>query len=140
MADVFSKKKRSEIMSNIRAKNTSLETGFLKLLSAKIYPLGYRYKKHYGKLLGRPDVAFVKQKIAIFIDGDFWHGYKFKKTKSRLPKKYWLAKIENNIHRDKKTRAKLRKLGWKVIRIWEHEIKKNPEKIIAKIQRELEKK
>lgn len=74
-----------------------------------------------------------RKKIAVFIDGDFWHGYQFEKNRKRLPKKYWVEKIENNINRDKKNRAKLRRDGWRVLRIWEHEIKKDSERAIRKV-------
>ncbi len=137
MADVFSKKKRSEIMSKIRSKNTLLETSFCKLVSKKLYPLGYRYKRNYVRLLGKPDIAFTKNKVAVFLDGDFWHGYNFKKTSGRLPKKYWLGKIEKNIVRDKKVNKELKKKGWQVIRLWEHEIKKDSEKALNKIIKKL---
>jgi DNA mismatch endonuclease, patch repair protein len=127
--DVFSKKKRSEIMSKIRSKNTEIEKFvFRELRKSKIY-----FQKHYKKISGNPDIALPKKKIAIFIDGDFWHGYKYAIQKQRLPKKYWLGKIEGNIRRDKRNRLKLKKEGWKVLRIWEHEIKKNPERALEKI-------
>lgn len=110
-------------MSKIRSKNTVIEKKFFRLLK------GLPYKKHYKRIPGCPDAVFLKQKVAIFIDGDFWHGYNFKKTKKRLPKKYWQAKIAKNIKRDREVNKELKKLGWKVIRIWEHEIKKSSEKI-----------
>lgn len=137
MADVFSKKKRSEIMSKIRSKNTKLETSFCKLVSKKLYPQGYRYRRNYRKLPGCPDIVFLKHKIAVFIDGDFWHGYKFNGAKSRLPKKYWISKIAGNVARDKKMTKKLKKRGWQVLRIWEHEIKNKPEFAIGKIEKSL---
>lgn len=116
-------------MSKIRSKNTAIERVIFKeLRKRKIY-----FQKHYKKTIGNPDIALPRKKIAIFIDGDFWHGYNFKKNKKRLPKKYWLKKIEDNIARDNKNRSKLRREGWKILRIWEHEIKKNPEKNIEKI-------
>ncbi len=133
MADVFTKKKRSEIMSRIRSKDTKLETDFFKLVSRILYPKGLRYRKHYKKLTGRPDIVFVSRKIAVFIDGDFWHGYNFGKIKNRLPKKYWRAKIKNNIKRDRKITKTLKKDGWVVIRIWEHEVKKQPAKALNRI-------
>lgn len=127
--DIFTKKKRSEIMSKIHSKNTEAEkVAFRELRKKNVY-----FQKHYKKATGNPDVALPRKKIAIFIDGDFWHGYKHAVQKQRLPRKYWLKKIEDNIKRDKKNRAKLKKDGWKVLRIWEHEIKKNPEKAIQKI-------
>ncbi len=127
--DVFSKKKRSEIMSKIRSKNTKIEILiFRELRKRKIY-----FQKHYKRAIGNPDIALPRKKKAIFIDVDFWHGYQFSKFKKRLPKKYWLAKIEKNIKRDKINRAKLRKDGWDVLRIWEHEVQKNLNEVIYKI-------
>jgi len=129
MADVFNRKKRSEVMSKIRSKNTKLEIMVFRGLKRK----GIYFQRHYRKVVGSPDIAFPRKKIAVFIDGDFWHGYDFIKWKDKLPKKYWLSKIENNIRKDKINRAELRRLGWKVIRIWEHEVKKDLNKTIDKI-------
>lgn len=133
MVDVFSKKKRSEIMSRIRSRGTKLETDFFKLVNRTLHPKGLRYRKHYKKITGRPDIVFVSRKIAIFIDGDFWHGYSFGKIKNRLPKKYWRDKIENNIKRDRRINRVLKKNGWVVIRIWEHEVNKRPAKALGRI-------
>ncbi len=124
-------------MSLIRSRNTKLEKHFLELLSSELYRKGYRYRKHYSRLPGKPDVVFVKHRLVIFLDGDFWHGYNFNKLRKRLPKKYWLPKIKRNIQRDKKVNFALEKMGWKVLRFWEHEIQKNPSKIIAKIKKGL---
>ncbi len=96
MPDVFTKKKRSEIMSKIRSVS-GLEKAFAKSLSEAIYPKGIRYRLNYKKAPGRPDIAFISRKLAIFIDGDFWHGYNFRRNKNHLPSKYWRKKIENNI-------------------------------------------
>jgi DNA mismatch endonuclease (patch repair protein) len=132
--DVFSKKKRSDIMSKIRSRNTKVELlVFKELRKRKIH-----FQKHYKNAIGKPDIAIPRKKIAIFIDGDFWHGYKFNKTKSRLPKKYWLKKIENNIKRDRKNRDRLRKQGWKVLKVWEHEITTNLDSSVRKIIRFIE--
>jgi DNA mismatch endonuclease (patch repair protein) len=129
MADCFTKEKRSEIMSKIRSKNTKAEVlVFRELRRRCIY-----FQKHYNRALGKPDIALPRKKIAIFIDGDFWHGYRFSNTKNRLPKKYWQEKIENNIKRDRKNRAKLRKDGWRVLRVWEHEVLKTFDITIEKI-------
>lgn len=133
MTDVFSKKKRSEIMSRIRSKNTKVELLFRKALSAEVYRKGFRYRLHYKKISGSPDIVFVKQKIAIFIDGDFWHGRGFDKRKSKLPKKYWIPKIEENIRRDRRVNRQLKKEGWKVLRIWESDVKRNSEKFVSRV-------
>ena len=131
MPDKFDKKTRSTIMSKIRAKNTSLEVNFRKLL----WKYGLKgYRIHY-KLPGKPDIVFVSKRIVIFLDGDFWHGYNWKKLGKIPPKEYWQDKIQKNIDRAKKYNRMLRKDGWNVLRFWEHEIKKNPEKCIKKIKK-----
>ena len=124
------REKRSRTMSKIRSINTKIEI----LVFRELRKRGVYFQKHYGKAIGNPDIALPRKKIAVFIDGDFWHGYQFKKLKKRLPKKYWLAKIEGNIKRDKINRIRLRKLGWKVLRVWEHEIEKSPGKTLKKIK------
>jgi DNA mismatch endonuclease (patch repair protein) len=83
---------------------------------------GVYFQKYYSKVIGKPDIALPRKKKAVFIDGDFWHGYQFAKNKNRRPKKYWVQKIAGNIARDKKNTATLERRGWKVLRIWEHEI------------------
>lgn len=132
MVDIFSKEKRSEIMSKIRGKDTSIE----KLIFKSLRKNGIYFQKYYRLRTNKRltiDIALPRKKIAIFIDGDFWHGYRFEKNRKRLPKKYWVEKILGNIERDKRNRAKLRKDGWKVLRIWEHEIKKYADKAVEKV-------
>lgn len=116
-------------MSKIRSKDTKIEI----LVFRELRKRGIYFQKHYKRAIGNPDIALPRKKKAIFIDGDFWHGYQFSKFKKRLPKKYWLAKIEKNIKRDKINRAKLKKDGWDVLRIWEHEIIKGKMKTIEQI-------
>ena len=129
MADCFTKEKRSEIMSNIRSKNTKAEI----LVFRELRRRGVYFQKHYKKVKGNPDIALPKKKKAVFIDGDFWHGYNFNKQKNRLPKKYWRAKIEGNIERDRKNKTKLKKEGWQTLRVWEHEVFKKFDKTVDKI-------
>jgi len=130
MPDKFDKKTRSAIMSHIRHKNTSLEVNFRKLLWEN--GLG-RYRIHYN-LSGKPDIVYVSKKIVIFLDGDFWHGYNWKKLGKIPPKKYWQEKIQKNIDRAKKYNKLLKKDGWTVLRFWEHDVKKNPDKCIKKVK------
>ena len=130
MPDKFSRKTRSTIMSKIRSKNTSLETNFRKLLWKN--GLG-RYRIHYN-LPGKPDIVYVSKRVAIFLDGDFWHGYNWKKLGKVPPKKYWQAKIQKNIDRAKNYNKLLKKEGWKVLRFWEHEIKQDSHKCIKKVK------
>ncbi len=134
MADIFTKEKRSEIMSKIRSESM-LEKEFARKLAKVIYPLGYRYRKNYKRIFGKPDIAFVSRKIAVFVDGDFWHGYRFEQRKKKLTQEFWIAKIENNMRRDRRNRRLLTKHGWKYVRFWEHEVKKRPERCIQKVLR-----
>lgn len=120
-------------MSKIKSKNTSLETNFRKLLWEN--GLG-RYRIHY-KLPGKPDIVYVSKRVVIFLDGDFWHGYNWKKLGKIPPKAYWQGKIQKNIDLAQKYNRALKKDGWKVLRFWEHVIKKNPKKCINKIKLEI---
>ena len=116
-------------MSKIHSYNTKIEL----LVFRELRRQGIYFQKHYKRSAGNPDIALPRKKKAVFIDGDFWHGYQFAKLRKRLPKKYWLGKIEENIKRDKRNRAKLKKAGWEVLRVWEHEIQKNLGSTIGKI-------
>lgn len=131
MTDVFSKQKRSEIMSLIRSQNTAIEAKVFRFLRKNdIY-----FQKHYKRAVGSPDIALPRKKIAIFIDGDFWHGWKFKKSKLYSSGEYWRPKIESNILRDRATVRRLKREGWKVLRIWEHDLKKKEKETLEKIKR-----
>lgn len=127
--DNLSPRKRSYTMSRIRSKDTIIE----KLVFKALKNNKLRFRKHYSKLPGKPDIVHLEKKVAIFIDGDFWHGWKFTKWKERIPKNYWQAKIQNNIIRDKRNRLRLKSQGWKVLRIWEHQLEKNLDASIKKI-------
>ncbi len=85
----------------------------------------------YPKTFGNPDFVLKDKKIAIFCDGDFWHGYNY--TEKKYPKKFWREKIERNMERDKKISRKLRREGWSVLRFWEHDIEKRMDVCIGKI-------
>ncbi len=127
--DKIDKVTRSKNMAHIRAKNTSPELQVRKKLST----LGFRYRIHYS-LPGRPDIVFPSRKIAVFINGCFWHAHGCKldhKPKSNIS--FWEKKISQNKKRDIKNRALLRKLGWRVVILWECEINKNLDKTIKKI-------
>lgn len=129
MNDIYDKKKRSEVMSKIRSKDTRPEL----VLRKKLWKMGLRYRINYKKAIGKPDIVFINKKIAVFIDGDFWHGYLWK-AKGKVPKKkYWYEKIKKNVERDEQINRTLKKEGWIVIRFWEHDILKNAEKCVAKI-------
>ena len=127
MADIFTPEKRSWVMSQIRGKDTKIELRMRKMLADS----GYRFEMH-PQMYGNPDFAHKRKRIAIFCDGDFWHGYRYNQKK-RLAKKFWRDKIENNMRRDRRYTRKLRRDGWSVLRLWEHDIEKNPEKCMRKI-------
>lgn len=119
MVDIFSKEKRSEIMSKVRSKETKIEIQLRK----ELWKAGYRYRKNASGYFGKPDVLLKKHKTVIFVDSCFWHGCK---KHLRLPstnKKFWKEKIERNMERDKEVNKHYRKIGWRVIRIWEHQLK-----------------
>lgn len=128
MPDKFSKEARSKIMSKIRSKNTAIEL----VLKKGLKGLYFRY---HPKTYGNPDFGISKRKIAIFIDGCFWHKCPKCYIEPQSNKKYWLPKIQKNAERDKKINEHLKKEGWITIRIWEHEIKKNPSRFINKIRK-----
>jgi DNA mismatch endonuclease, patch repair protein len=129
MTDVHSPAIRSKNMTAIKSKNTKIEIlVFHEFAKRHIY-----FRKHYKTNGINIDIAVPSKKKGIFIDGDFWHGYQFAKLKHRLPKKYWIKKIEKNIKRDKKSRLELTKLGWKILRVWEHELKNDQNKVLDKI-------
>jgi len=132
MVDFLSAEKRSLVMSSIKGKNTLPELVVRKLL----HKAGLRYVLHCRNMPGCPDIVFKRDKIVIFIDGDFWHGWKFKKLAKRLSSK-WTLKIQGNITRDRSNRKMLKKGGWKVLRFWEHQVMNNPSKIANIIIQEI---
>ena len=118
--DTVSKQERSEIMSKIRSKETKLEKSVWKILSEN----GIKYRKYRSKCFGKPDAVITSQKIVIFIDSCFWHGCKKHCRMPATNKKYWISKIKRNKERDKEVNEHYKKTSWKIVRIWEHEIKK----------------
>ena len=126
MTDVLTRAQRSYCMSRIRAKDTQPEIVLRKIIS-KAGIKGYRLN---CRLLGKPDLVFPKRKIVIFIDGCFWHKCPKCFKNPATNKKFWLKKIDSNVKRDGFVSARLKKEGWKVLRIWEHEVRK--QKIVKK--------
>src|SRR2546423_1183460 len=120
--DMLTKRERSERMSLIRAKDTKMEIQIRSLLHRQ----DYRFRLHAAHLPGKPDIVFVRHKVVVFLDGDFWHGYRFHQWRPKL-QLYWRNKIQYNRDRDRKIVRRLRRRGWRVIRIWEHDIKRKPE-------------
>ena len=124
----YTTKKRSKIMSKIRGKNSKPEMRFRRALWAK----GVRYRVDSKQLPGRPDVSIKKFRLAIFIDGEFWHGYNWDERKDKIKsnRKFWIPKIERNIQRDREVNHQLNEMGFTVFRFWESEIKNDLNKCI----------
>jgi DNA mismatch endonuclease (patch repair protein) len=139
MTDFFTKSERSRIMSSIKSCNTAFELGFMKLLSRRLYPAGFRYRKHPKNIIGKPDIVFIKHKIAVFLDSDFWHGNKYP-CEYDFKRAYWHEKIARNVKRDKFVNKSLRNDGWKVLRLREKDIRKNPTKLTEKVMKEVSQK
>ncbi|WP_114793120.1 DNA mismatch endonuclease Vsr [Niabella yanshanensis] len=131
MADIWSKEKRSEVMSKIRSKDTKPEI----MLRKALFALGYRYRIHNKKLPGKPDIVLPKYKTAIFVHGCFWH-YHADCREGRIPNTnstFWKEKLLKNISRDQKHQEALQQLGWKVLVCWECDIEKNIEMVLKTI-------
>lgn len=112
----------SRIMSANKGKGTSLELRVRKAISSA----GFKgYRLNWSKIPGRPDIAFVKHKVAIIINGCFWHGCRrCTKDAPKTNRRYWSWKIESNKKRDRRNTAQLKRLGWRFYRVWEHDVKK----------------
>lgn len=134
MADVLTKEQRHKNMKNIKGKDTKIEV----LLRKALWNKGYRYRKNYKKLEGKPDIVLTKYKIAIFCDGEFFHGKDWEKLKERLKSgnngEFWIKKIARNMERDDNINKRLQFEGWTVLRFWGDDIKKNTEDCVKTIE------
>lgn len=117
----MTEEQRSYCMSRIRGKNTSIEN----LLAHELWHRGLRFRRNGRGIYGHPDISIRKYRIAIFCDGDFWHGYDWENRKDAIKsnREYWIAKIERNMEKDAEVNHILSSQGWTVIRLWEHEIR-----------------
>lgn len=129
MADIISSDRRSKIMSHIKSKDTSIEM----MVRRRLFALGYRYRVNYKALPGKPDIVFTKKKVVVFIHGCYWHGHdcgsRYAHT-SKSNKNYWGLKIQRTQQRDQEHIRELESLGWKVIVLWECQIKDHFEQTI----------
>jgi DNA mismatch endonuclease, patch repair protein len=114
---------RSKLMSKIKDRNTTPE----KKLRHALWDLGLRYRKNVKNLPGKPDIVLRKFRLAIFIDGEFWHGHNWEEKNHAIKSNrgFWIPKIERNMQRDEEVNQDLTNSGWKVMRFWEQDIKKN---------------
>lgn len=127
----YTTKKRSEMMSKIRGKNTKPELFLRKALWKK----GVRYRVDNKRLPGKPDISIQKYKLAIFIDGEYWHGYNWNERKKSIKtnRDFWIPKIERNMQRDREVNKQLKDMDYIVFRFWTNEIKTNLDKCINDI-------
>lgn len=118
-------------MSRVKLKNGKAE----QLLAKRLWHMGYRYRKNDRRLPGSPDIAITKYKIAIFVDGEFWHGkdWEVRKERLRRNREYWIEKIQENMARDRRNAAELELMGWRVLRFWEKDVKKDTEACLEEI-------
>lgn len=126
---------RSKNMSAIRGKGNHTTELRLAALFRKNDIYGWR--RHPYGIYGRPDFIFRDENVVIFVDGCFWHGCREIKKFPSANRMFWLKKLKNNQRRDLEVNKKLRKSGWRVIRLWEHDLERNPEKIVQKIRKAL---
>lgn len=131
-------KSASAVASLAKQKNKSTDTTHERLLRKALWSRGLRYRKNYGKLPGKPDIVFTKARLAVFCDGDFWHGRNWQRLSLHLRggsnASYWCQKIRANMLRDRRTTRQLRIMEWCVIRLWEGDIKADPEGVAAGIE------
>ena len=128
MTDVLTREQRSFCMSRVKAKDTGPEVR----VRSELHKRGFRFRKHVKTLPGKPDVVFTRAKVAVFVDGDFWHGYNFSSWEHKLSD-FWREKITRNRERDADRDRILRGMGWKVVRLWQHEIKQDFETALNRI-------
>ena len=133
MPDNLTPEQRSYCMSRVKGRDTGPET----LVRSELHRRGFRFRKHLKNLPGKPDIVFTKAKVAVFIDGDFWHGYQFSKWEHKLTD-FWKEKISKNRERDAINYRRLRNMGWTVLRIWQHELERDFENSIDRIVATLE--
>lgn len=128
MSDNLTPAQRSYCMSRVRGRDTGLE----RLVRSALHRRGLRFRKHVRALPGRPDIVFTTERVAVFLDGDFWHGYRFPLWERALSA-FWRRKIAANRERDRRNFRRLRRLGWRVIRVWQHASRADLDGVVARI-------
>ena len=132
--DILTKEQRKKNMQHIKAKDTKIEI----ILRKALWNKGYRYRKNYNKLLGKPDIVLPKYNIVIFCDGEFFHGKDWELLKNKLKKsnngEFWIKKISRNRERDDEINKRLSFEGWTVLRFWGEDIKKHTDECVKIIE------
>lgn len=136
MADDLTPEQRRRNMQAIHSKDTTIEL----LLRKALWECGVRYRKNYKKLIGKPDIAITKYKIAVFCDSDYWHGYDWENRNQRIKsnRDYWVPKIERNMARDREVTEALQRDGWLVLRFWEWQIRKHLSECVESVLQAIE--
>ena len=132
--DRITKAARSALMGKIKSKDTQFERNVFIELRKK----GTRFLKHYAGAEGNPDIALPKARKAVFLHSDFWHGWRMPLWEDILPNNFWKEKLKRNRLRDRKVVRALRRKGWKVLVVWEHQIDKAPRTAVERIAAFLE--
>jgi len=130
LPDIWSRAKRSEVMSKIRSVHTAPEILLRKELSAR----GYRYRLHLKTIPGRPDISFPFSRMAVFVNGCFWHGCSQHYIAPKTNALFWQKKLRDNKQRDRVRRRQLKRAGWTVLEFWEHDVELDPSLCAAKIE------
>lgn len=130
--DVLTKEQRRKNMQAIRSKDTKDEV----LLAKALWQRGHRYRKNDKTVFGKPDLTFKRHRLAIFVDSEYFHGKDWETEKYRIKtnRDFWWAKVEGNMKRDKQVNQELVRTGWKVVRFWSKEIRKNLASCICQIE------
>jgi len=130
--DKHTPEQRRRNMQAVKNKDSRIEVK----LRLALYHKGYRYRKNYNKIFGKPDIVFTKEKIAIFCDSEFWHGYDWENRKNDFKSRqdFWISKIERNMERDNEVTVRLEDEGYIVLRYWGHHIKKDLNKVVDEIE------
>lgn len=125
-------------MSKVRLKNGKAET----ILAKRLWHEGYRYRRNYKKLPGSPDIALTTYRVAVFVDGEFWHGENWEERKAKLKhnREYWIEKIEENMARDKRVDGQLQEMGWTTVHFWEKQVLKHTDECLQVVLELIEKK
>lgn len=129
MADCLTPEQRVRAMRANKSRDTSIE----RTVSSALHRAGLRFRRHVGGLPGRPDFVFPRARLVLFVDGDFWHGWRFPRWADRLPE-FWRRKIARNRARDRRNFRRLRRLGWTVLRAWEHDVRRDLPGVVARVE------
>jgi DNA mismatch endonuclease, patch repair protein len=132
MVDPLTPEQRSRAMKSVKLRDGPLE----RLVQYELRARGLKFRRHVHNLPGRPDIVFAREKVAIFVDGDFWHGYRLPLWERKLSQ-FWREKLRANRKRDRRNFQKLRARNWTVVRIWEHQLELNARSCVERILRAL---